>query len=72
MFDTPRYEVTGTQPVLGHLPGSFFEADLDPVMEQRLISARAITPVAKPAAPEPPVRLDDPQPDPEPEGEVDG
>lgn len=37
------YRVTGTQEVNGTPPGEVFKADLDPVMEERLIAAGAIT-----------------------------
>jgi hypothetical protein len=62
VFELSRYEVTGVQAVLGHQPGSFFEDDLDPGLEQRMVERGAIRKVA-PLVAEPSVpRLDDPQP----------
>ena len=61
MFELSRYEVTGVQPVLGHAPGSFFEDDLEPGLERRLIERGAIREVERPPVPTP-TRLDDPQP----------
>jgi hypothetical protein len=42
-----KYKVTGVAPVFKTRPGEFFEADLDPVQEQRLIDCGAIQPVKK-------------------------
>lgn len=63
MFELNRYEVTGVQPVLGHEPGSFFEDDLEPGLEQRLIDRGAIR-IVPPLPVSTPPRLDDPQPEP--------
>ena len=47
MFQPRRYEVTGSQPVAPngaiHEPGSFFEEDIDPVQEARLLASGALT-----------------------------
>lgn len=42
-----RYRVSGSQRVLGHEPGSRFEADLDPAHETRLIGAGHLTRLAE-------------------------
>ena len=36
------YRVSGANPVLGHAPGEEFEAELDEVMEQRLLDCGAL------------------------------
>lgn len=69
MFELSRYEVTGVQAVLGHEPGSFFEDDLEPGLEQRLLERGAIRIVAVPPS-APPPRLDDPQPKPPQDAEA--
>jgi len=61
MFQPTRYEVTGVQPVLGHEPGTFFEDDLEPGLERRLIERGSIQIVPAPAVAAQP-RLDDPKP----------
>ena len=62
MFDLSRYEVTGTVAVLGHQPGSVFEDDLDPAIEQRLLARGALRKLP-PLVVVQPRRHDDPQPD---------
>lgn len=37
-----KYRVTGDRAVLGHAPGSVFEADLDSDLEQRLLARGAL------------------------------
>ena len=55
MFQPSRYEVTGTQPVLDHEPGTYFEADIPPVQEARLLASGALrlVPVESPEFPPP-------------------
>jgi hypothetical protein len=51
MFETPRYRVTGSQPVFDHQPGDEFEADLDPAQEQLLLAGGHLTRVGEAAEP---------------------
>lgn len=48
MFASRRYQVTGIQPVLDHQPGEVFEADIDPVQEQRLVASGALRRIEMP------------------------
>jgi len=48
-----KYRVNASTAVLGHEPGETFEADLDPVLEQRLLDGGALT---VPSAPSPAVK----------------
>lgn len=43
MFETPTYQVTGSQPVSDHKPGEIFEADLDPAVEGYLLKGGHLT-----------------------------
>jgi hypothetical protein len=57
MFEPSRYKVTGTQPVLGHAPGSTFEDDLEPDLEARMLARGSLTKLEPPrrqTAPKPP------------------
>lgn len=65
MFQPRRYQVTGTQPVLDHEPGSVFEADIDPTQEERLLASGALRRLDVPAEEFPPPLDVEPTPNPE-------
>lgn len=68
MFQPRRYQVTGIQPVSVdgpiRVPGEVFDADLDPVQEQRLLSSGALRRLSTPVGEFPPP-LDVEPPNPE-------
>ena len=70
MFQPRRYQVTGTQPVLDHEPGSIFEQDIEPTQEARLLASGALRRLETPARKFPPPL--DVEPPPNPEQAVDG
>ena len=65
MFQPRRYQVTGTQPVLDHEPGSIFEADIEPEREARLLASGALIHLPVPGREWPPPLDVEPPPNPE-------
>lgn len=61
IFKSRKYQVTGTQQVLGHEPGEVFHADIPPVQEAQLLLGGHLRyiPEFGPVLP----RLDDPPAD---------
>lgn len=46
-----RYKVVGTQPILGHAPGTTFTAEIDATHEQFLVGIGGLEVVAERATP---------------------